>query len=332
VAFVAVCIVCAGVAVAAVSASGRTDVAAGGSGATTPQVPLDAVVSSPYVTFRETALGPTYGKLVVARRDAPQTRHVTDLTCDRSYAVATGGICITADRGALTTYKAVLFDRSYSPVWEQTLAGIPSRTRMSADGRYASVTTFVSGDSYAGSSFSTRTIILDVAGHSVVDDLEHFAAQRDGQPFSSTDFNYWGVTFAADSDRFYATLGTGGHTYLVQGDVAARQVTVLRDGVECPSISPDGTRLAFKKRVADDLGRVEWRESVLDLATLQDHPLAETRSVDDQAEWLDDQTVLYGLPQGDAGSASDDVWAAAADGSGPPRLLLPGAWSPAVSR
>jgi hypothetical protein len=203
---------------------------------------------------------------------------------------------------------------------------------MSPDGRYASVTTFVSGDSYAGSSFSTRTIILDVAGRSVVDDLEHFTALRDGQAFSAQDFNFWGITFAADSNRFYATLGTGGHTYLVQGDVAAKQVTVLRDGVECPSLSPDGTRLAFKKRVADSVGRVEWRESVLDLATLQDHPLAETRSVDDQAEWLDDQTVLYGLPQGDTGSVSDDVWAAPADGSGQPRLLVPGAWSPAVSR
>ena len=37
------------------------------------------------------------------------------------------------------------------------------------------------------------------------------------------DFNFWGVTFARDGNRFYATLGTGGKTYLVEGDVAARQ-------------------------------------------------------------------------------------------------------------
>ena len=33
---------------------------------------------------------------------------------------------------------------------------------------------------------------------------------------------------------------------------------------------------------------------MLDLATMRETPLAEPRSVDDQAEWLDDDRVLYG--------------------------------------
>ena len=57
---------------------------------------------------------------------------------------------------------------------------------------------------------------------------------------------------------------------------------------------------------------------------MQETPLAETRNVDDQAEWLDDGRVLYGL--------DDSIWVVAADGSGEPRLLLSSADSPAVVR
>ena len=41
-------------------------------------------------------------------------------------------------------------------------------------------------------------------------DLETLQITRDGQPFKNADFNFWGVTFAQDSNTFYATLGTGG--------------------------------------------------------------------------------------------------------------------------
>jgi Tol biopolymer transport system component len=147
-----------------------------------------------------------------------------------------------------------------------------------------------------------------------------------GRPYRARDLNVWGVTFAG-ADRFYATVGSRGQTWLVRGDLAARTLTGLDRGVECPSLSPDGTRVAYKRRPDPD--RAAWRLHVLDLRTGRDVALAETRNVDDQAEWLDDGTVLYGLPR--SGSATD-VWAVPADGRGAPRVFIPDAWSPAVVR
>src|SRR5262249_28338647 len=140
---------------------------------------------------------------------------------------------------------------------------------------------------------------------------------KDGEPFDAPDFNFWGVTFAKDSNRFYATLGTGEHHYLVEGDVRRRSMKVLRDGVECPSLSPDGRQIAFKSRIGN---QARWRLRVLDLATLADHETAETRSIDDQAEWLDDENLIY--------SDGQNVYAVPANGGGNPQQILRNATSP----
>jgi hypothetical protein len=59
--------------------------------------------------------------------------------------------------------------------------------------------------------------------------------------------------------------------------------------------------------------------------------MAETRNVDDQVEWLDNSTVLYGVPRASPGSGATDTYAVPADGSGAPKLFIPGAWSPSVA-
>ena len=235
------------------------------------------------------------------------------------YFAAGRGLCLVPNR-LFTAYRARIFDRSFRPRGEVSLEGIPSRARVSPDGRYGATTVFVAGDSYADGEFSTRTNIIDMQRATSLGNLEEFEVPPDGNRIRSPDFNFWGVTFARQSDRCYATLATKGRTYLVEGSIATRRMRVLHENVECPSLSPDNTRVAFKKLINRNRG--SWRLHVLDLRTMTETPLAETRSVDDQAEWLENGRILYGLDR--------DVWVVRADGSGSPRKLLSRALSPAV--
>jgi WD40-like Beta Propeller Repeat len=243
------------------------------------------------------------------------------LACQRVYYSNGRGLCLALASASGVEYVARIFDRRHRTVHESPVPGLPSRARVSPDGRYGSFTTFVAGDAYAASgTFSTRTFLVDMVSGERLANLESFRVMHEGETIDAPDFNFWGVTFTADPNRFYATLGTGSHHYLVAGNVAARTVRVLRDGVECPSLSPDGSRIAYKSRV----GPEQWRLQVLDLESGQQVLLSETRSVDDQPEWLDGGWVAYGL--------DGAVWAARSDGRGRPRRLLTGADSPAALR
>ena len=223
--------------------------------AATPVPTRSDMPSGSFVAFRSTALGNGYGEVALVPVDAADgARAFTGVQCDRVYATPGRGICLSADRGIVTTY---------------------------------------------------------------------------GSEVRAADKNLWGVTFL-DADTFFATASSGGTTWLVRGSLAARTVTAVREDVECPSLSPDGTRIAFKKH--GDLPVGQWRLAVYDIATGNETVLAETRSVDDQAEWLDDKTVLYGLPRSGSSVATSDVWAVPADGSGAPKVFIHDAWSPAVVR
>ena len=79
------------------------------------------------------------------------------------------------------------------------------------------------------------------------------------------DRNYWGLTFAADGDTFYATMATGKQTWLIKGSISKQTAHTIHDNVECPSLSPDGTRIGYKKAVGHN--PTVWRFHVLDLAT-----------------------------------------------------------------
>jgi len=278
------------------------------------------------IVFRSLAWGPHRDELTsVPAADPNGPRTASGVKCLRFYAAGGTGICLQAERGAVTdTYRALVLDSHLRETRHVDLAGIPTRARVSPSGRMVAWTVFVGGDSYAGTNFSTRTSILDTRTGALQPTLEDYTVTRDGKRVHATDVNFWGVTFA-DDEHFYATLATGGQTYLIRGDVATKTATTLRTNVECPSLSPDGTRIAFKKRVPGLPADAPWRLYVLDLATLRDHPTAETRDVDDQAVWSDNNALVYSLP----GNYGSDLYTVPATGTGSPRLLTPSALAPA---
>jgi hypothetical protein len=248
---------------------------------------------------------------------------LTSLRCDRVAFAGGRGICLTRSSGFAAGYRAAIFGPDMKVTHSLAVEGIPSRARVSPDGRYGAVTLFVAGHAYATpGTFSTATTIFSMADGRKIADLEQFTTYRGDQQVTAVDVNYWGVTFAPDGDTFYATLATGGRTYLIRGSIRQRVARTLAENVECPSLSPDGTRIAYKKRTGS--AGTPWHLTVMDLRTMRQTPLAEPRSVDDQVMWLDDRHVLYGT--------DGAIWEADADGGGRPTRYVGAADSPAVVR
>ncbi|MFJ5028107.1 TolB family protein [Streptomyces sp. NPDC088560] len=279
------------------------------------------------MVFRNMAWGPHRDELTSVPADDPGgTRAASGVKCLRFYAASGVGVCLQAVHGPVSdTYRAVILDARLRTVHRYDVPGIPSRARVSPTGHFAAWTAFVGGDSYAGTNFSTRAAIVDTRSGELIPSLEDFRIVKDGHPYRAADANFWGVTFAADDRTFYATLATGGSTYLVRGDLRTRTVTALHANVECPSLSPDGTRVAYKKRVKGLPKDAPWHLYVLDLRTMKETALAESRSVDDQVVWRDARTLVYALPA-DYGA---DLYTVPADGSGVPRRIASAALSPA---
>ncbi|MBT2481703.1 hypothetical protein [Streptomyces sp. ISL-94] len=328
---VAVFLLAAAGVLAVLRASSRADeknqAQAGGPQTSRGEVSLAPGDGGRRIVFRNMAWGPHRDELATVPAAEPEgARTASGVSCLRFHSAAGTGICLQADKGGVQDgYRAVVLDAGLKEISAHPLAGIPTRARVSPGGHLAAWTVFVGGDSYAGTNFSTRTSVLDLRTGKLDASLEDFTILKDGTPYRSADVNFWGVAFAADERTFYATLATGGRTHLVRGDLAGRTVTTLRENVECPSLSPDGTRVVFKKRLPDLPAEAPWRLYALDLASGAQTPLAEERSVDDQVVWTDDRTVVYSLP-GDFGA---DLYSVPADGSGAPARLMASALAPA---
>jgi hypothetical protein len=296
--------------------------------ATAPDVPLapaglTAMPPAPAIAVRHLAPGDGWSALAFAPLGAPDgPRFVTALRCERVHVSGAGrGLCLQAQG---LTGRALVFDARQAVQLTVPLTGPPSRARVSRDGRFAAFTVFESGHSYADDTFSTRTTILDLERGTPLPDLETWTARRGTTRVTRQDINYWGVTFVPDGRRFYATLAFGGTPYLVEGDLVSHEMRVLAPEVECPSLSPDGRRLAFKR--AEGL---RWRLWVRDLGSGAEHVVAgETRSIDDQVEWLDDGRLLYQFPSDDG----NNLWVVDVDAAAPAQVFMREAWSPAVVR
>lgn len=265
------------------------------------------------------------GQVVTVAKDDPNgPRAVSSLKCARVYAAAGTGACLRSDP-RYGTVDLLILDQDLKQRQSIRVDGLPNRVRVSASGRMVSWTLLIAGDGYSSIRFSTTTGIYDTRTGDKLYTIEKFSVTKDGRAYQAADMNFWGVTFTADDNKFYATMYAEGRRYLVEGDYAAKTMRTVREWVECPSLSPDGTRIAFKEAVDGDPGK-GWRLSVLDLATMRVTPTAETASVDDQAAWLDNATLGYALRR----AGTPDLWTVPADGSGAPTMLLAGASSPAA--
>jgi hypothetical protein len=271
---VVACLVVAGIAIAGSAGSAKDQKASAGA---TSALAKARDEGRQMVIFRSLTggIGSAGGDQVAldATADAAASPTRTSLHCERVYFAGGRGLCLARGSGFAAGYKAEVFGPDFKVQHSIGVAGVPSRVRVSPDGRYGSVTLFVTGHSYAAAgTFSTATTLIDMATGQKMADLEQFQTMRDGKLVTAVDVNYWGVTFARDSDTFYATLATGGKTFLIKGSVRQRTATVLKENVECPSLSPDGTRIAYKKRSASSSR--PWHLTVLDLKTLRETPVA----------------------------------------------------------
>lgn len=171
-----------------------------------------------------------------------------------------------------------------------------SRARISKDGTAMAWTNFTSNAGYAdsgmGYKFSTVTYVAQIIDDKPVQtNLEQWALFKDKVKVSAEDLNYWGVTFHPNnSKQFLVTASFQGVHYLAQGDMNTQQMNIIYSGVECPSYSPDGTRIAFKKRLTS----TTWAPAILELSTFKETVFNQLAySVDDQIDWLDSQTLIY---------------------------------------
>ena len=284
---------------------------------------LAELQGKPHVVFQNVARGDDYAKVSIAALDVPAAgRIATDLVCERVHFGGGQGICLAAEHGVNSSYYAVTFGSNFAPRTSIPLDGSPNLARVSPDGRYAAATV-ITVQATEEEDPRNQTLLIDMASDTVVADLEEFSVTREGALVQGVDLDFWGASFAtADSNRFYATVRISGNVHLAEGDVAGRTMRVIHPNVSAPSISPDGTRIAYAKLITN-IGPT-WRFHVLDLSNLVEIPLAEARSIDDQPEWLDDAHVLYGF--------STDLFVVMADGSGTPQLFLEDGLSPGVVR
>lgn len=244
----------------------------------------------------------------------------TGPACQRVDVAAGTLVCLRATAVPAQS-EIVVLDRTGETRLRLSEWGTPSRARVSPSGNVVTWTVFRAGDSYLGGvgTFSTTAGFYDLKRGEHFGSLEDFKLVIDGVEHTAKDVNYWGITFARDDRTFYATAASGGKTWLVRGSADTRVLTSVRENVECPSLSPDGTRIAYKFRTGD-----LWRLHVLDLASGADVALADPRHVDDQPQWLDDSWVAYGRDKA--------IWKVPASGDGSPELVHADAASPAVAR
>ena len=147
-------------------AGARESAPAGGGSATLP-------AGTPGLLFQNLVEGDGRGTVAVAPLDAPNgTRDLTGLRCDRVHFAGGRGLCLAVGVGFPPIEYAMVYGSDFRVTHEIPLDGLPSRTRVSPDGRYGAATVFVTGHSYSEDGFSTNTTLIDMASGTALANLE----------------------------------------------------------------------------------------------------------------------------------------------------------------
>ena len=163
----------------ATSTSVPTPTTAGTAPSTTPPPTTAPAKASPVTLLYVSRADDAYGKVVLAE-GSPPVPEVQNLSCERVAFNAGRGLCLQSSGGAVPTYSGIIFDKNYARLGEFGLGGLPSRARVSPDGRWGAATVFVTGHAYLGEgSFSTATKVIDLKAN-YQDDLEAYAVFKDG--------------------------------------------------------------------------------------------------------------------------------------------------------
>ncbi len=98
---------------------------------------------------------------------------------------------------------------------------------------------------------------------------------KDGRTYHAADVNFWGRDVRFGRPHLLRHDGHARRDLPVRGDLRARTVTTVHTNVECPSLSPRRTRVAYKKRVKGLPADAPWHLYVLDLRTGHETALSE---------------------------------------------------------
>src|SRR5918996_2515273 len=102
----------------------------------------------PALLFASAAYDDTNRAVTLAPRSAPdRDRYVSALDCERVHFAAGTGVCLTVNQLVMSTFSARVFGPDFKVRHTIPLAGVPSRARVSPDGRRIATTVFVAGDS-----------------------------------------------------------------------------------------------------------------------------------------------------------------------------------------
>ncbi len=266
-------------------------------------------------------------RLEVMALDGGKTLATLPLQCERAHLGADMLACLHMQPGQ--GLKLELADRKGNV--RQTLSfpniSLASRVRVARDGSLIGLTGFSAGHSYSSADFSTRTYLVDGRQRRLLADVSSFRVIESAQlKLPARRFNVWGVSFDPNAaQKFVVTVGAGNGVWLAAGDLQNKTLTLLKADVECPSFSPDGSRIAFKRR--NPAGG--WWPAVYELASGREVVMQDSPNVDDQIEWLDSQTLVYEMAKRE-GSSESDLMLRKADGRTAATVLRSLAGSPAV--